>query len=234
MVADPPSCLPTVPNTDTVIGLKIKSNWRQKVKSRFQVPSSSRPNGVTTSKQIFPPQGSRVAFLAVKIDMDDVTNDGLKVDNDVTHFDEKSFCDNYECDSVTPATFCLTNPEQDMKEQAVAFIEADPRCEMNNDVTHDNVLNLTVLGEVRFCNGTSVSTASATKGDSLGSENRTCFYPDSDAIDHVTTISVDVHNLDFIRGNFKASPVSSAGPECSCGESCPCSSYDSEEERPGS
>ena len=55
---------------------------------------------------------------------------------------------------------------------------------------------------------------------------------DDDDLDHVTTISVDVHNMDSLRGPVKVSPVSSAGLDCSCGESCACSSYDSEEDRP--
>ncbi len=55
---------------------------------------------------------------------------------------------------------------------------------------------------------------------------------DEDDLDHVTTISVDVHTMDSLRGPVKVSPVSSAGLDCSCGESCACSSYDSEEDRP--
>ena len=54
---------------------------------------------------------------------------------------------------------------------------------------------------------------------------------DDDDLDHVTTISVDVHTMDSLRGPVKVSPVSSAGLDCSCGESCACSSYDSEEDR---
>jgi len=55
---------------------------------------------------------------------------------------------------------------------------------------------------------------------------------DEDDLDHVTTISVDVHTMDSLRGPVKVSPVSSAGLDCSCGESCACSSYDSEDDRP--
>jgi hypothetical protein len=220
--------LTTVANTDTIIRHKTKTNWRQKVKSTFQ---SSRPNSVTNSKQSVPPQGTRVAFLAVKVDADDVTN--IEVE-DVSHFDEKLVFDSQimatncevNIEAKSSATSCVTSTQQEGEKQVHAFTEQDRKC----DFEHENVKISTVLGQVHFCNGTLAKEDSLTRNSS---ENHIIFCPDSDVTDQVTTISVDVHNLDTLRGNFKASPVSSAGPECSCGESCPCSSYDSDEERPG-
>ena len=220
IAADPTSR--TVGNTDTVI--QQKSNWRQKVKSTFKNPSS-RPNGVTTSKPNFKPQGTRIAFLAVKIQTDDVT----KVDSDVIHFEEKIVCDHHDtdCEAKIEAKSSATIVKSDLevKEQGTEQTKV-------YDGENENIKISTVLGQVSFCNG-SATTAANQQSLTCTSENQITFCPEHDVTDHVTTISVDVHNLDSLRGNFKASPVSSAGPECSCGESCPCSSFDSEDERPG-
>ena len=91
--------------------------------------------------------------------------------------------------------------------------------------------------QVKFCSNKNIDVTEnaailcdAVTCDATNSTNNDVTQHLDDNIDHITTVSVDVHAMETVRGTVKASPVSSAGMDCSCEDSCACSSYESDED----
>ena len=216
VVADPPSRM-TIENSDLQI-----QNGRQRLKpmmiQTIQTQKTTSNNDVPT----FPPQGSRVALLSVKFDIDDK---GVDV-NDTTLTEIKvTSKENTESLTQTKETTPVDEkPDSDKnsdisKSREISDISKEKensdisKSKENSDISKSrenserkesddsSVRISTVLGEVRFCNGKGIH-----GGNSVESCDKTSddlMNDLDDVIDHVTTISVDVHMIDSLRGPVK-------------------------------
>ena len=192
----------TVANVDTGGSrVQLAPTWSERINS-MRTSNAKSSNDTKTTTFIFPATSKRAALLSVKVDADGEMSPTSK---------QTSISNDEKSPAEEEMTSCLKVEEP--KTAAVNFeVELNP-----------------ISDEVKFCSVLNDDVTDKLNDEDDGNDQSTNLA--DDVIDHVTTISVDVHAMESLRGAVKVSPVSSAGMDCSCEDSCACSSFDSDDDR---
>jgi hypothetical protein len=172
-------------------------NGRQKILKPTMIVQTPKASNNGDKVATFPPQGSRVALLSVKFDIDENDVDA-NVDKSSTEMKETS----KEISAETKETPVEEKSEIGQSPKICSDSKSKEHSDRNESKDCSSVKIPTVLGEVRFCNGKGINGG----GNSLESYDRRSdelMNDLDDVIDHVTTISVDVHMIDTLRGPVK-------------------------------